>query len=166
MKLIISFFLFLISNFLFSQEIYQNNDVYFDNNIAYKFSNNEKLTGFLEFRDKKNIMSTKEEYNNGVLSKQFKYYKYSSLKKYIPFEEIIFKDGLKYSKTTFHSTEEKSSYTEFDDNGKKKYYEVYKNGKTVLTQNFKNGKLDGKSSCYDKKGNFQEHYYKEGKLIE
>ena len=30
MKIIFIFFLFLISNFLFSQEIYQNKDVYFD----------------------------------------------------------------------------------------------------------------------------------------
>ena len=60
MKIIFIFFLFLISNFLFSQEIYQNKDVYFDNNIAYKVSDNKTISGIVEFRDNKNIIFLKK----------------------------------------------------------------------------------------------------------
>ena len=59
MKIIFIFFLFLISNFLFSQEIYQNKDVYFDNN-AYKVSDNKTISGIVEFRDNKNIIFLKK----------------------------------------------------------------------------------------------------------
>ena len=166
MKTKFIFFLIFFSNFLFCQKILQSKDVYFENNLAYKVKDSQLFTGTVEFTNKRNFIVQKKEYNNGIIEKQINYYKYSSLKKYVPYEIVVFKNYKKFSKTTFHSTEEKSSYTEFDDNRKKKYYEVYKNGKTILTQNFKNGKLDGKASCYDKKGNFQEYYYKEGKLIE
>ena len=165
MKTNFLFILFFISSFLFCQEVIQSNDVYFEGNHAYKVKDSQLFTGFVEFKNGKNYIVQKEEYNNGIIQKQINYYKFSSLKKYIPYEIIVFKNNKKFSKTTFHSTEEKSSYSEFDENGKKKFYEEYKDGKTVLTQNFKNGKLDGKVSCFDKKGIFQEHFYKEGKLI-
>lgn len=166
MKIIFIFFLFLISNFLFSQEIYQNKDVYFDNNIAYKVSDNKTISGIVEFRDNKNIIFLKKEFLNGTLIKLFEYYNVRKMNfREVVAREIEYKNGKIISKIFYRSTGEKFGYIAYDESGKKKLEEYYKNGVLESSTNYKNGKKDGIMICHDKEGNLLQFVYKEGKLI-
>ena len=165
MKIIFIFFLFLISNFLFSQEIYQNKDVYFDNN-AYKVSDNKTISGIVEFRDNKNIIFLKKEFLNGTLIKLFEYYNVRKMNfREVVAREIEYKNGKIMSKINYRSTGEKFGYIAYDESGKKKLEEYYKNGVLESSTNYKNGKKDGIMICHDKEGNLLQFVYKEGKLI-
>ena len=154
-----------ISTFVFSQEKLDVTQVYFENNLAFKNSDNNLFSGVLENYRRKHL-SYSAEYQKGIILKESFYFNYQkNLGIDIPYKEIYYSSGIINKEITFNSKNERTSTTVFDENRKKKYFEQYKNGETILTQNFENGKLHGKATCYDKNGNYQENYFKDGKLL-
>ena len=87
------------------------------------------------------------------------------MNKDVEYKKIYYSKNIKVLEEILHGNGEKFSTTEFDKNGEMKYFELLKNGKIILTQNFKDGKLDGKATCYDKKRNYHENNFKDGKLV-
>lgn len=160
------FYVFIfVSSLVFSQEKLDSKQIYFVNNLAYKIIDNNLFTGVIEDL-KKNHRSYFAECKDGIISQESFYYNFKkNMGKDIEYKKVYYSNNIKSKEEIFHSTSEKHSTLEFDEQGRKKYFELLKNGKIILTQNFKNGKLDGKVTCYDKKGNYQEYFYTEGKLI-
>ncbi|WP_126340489.1 hypothetical protein [Kaistella jeonii] len=142
-----------------------SNEIYFQNNLAHKISDNNLFSGTVE-DFKKSHISYSAEYLDGFLTNESFYYNFQKkLNKDIRYKKIYYSNNLKVKEETFLSTAEKNSTTEFDENGKKKIYEFLKDGKVVFSQNFLNGKLNGKLFNIDKKGDSCISYYSNGKMI-
>ncbi|GEM_PF-1309963 len=167
MKRILFLAFFLSVTYLFSQQVLQRHQIYFDHNIAYRSSDISVFSGIAEFRGTKGFLTRREFYENGIMIKKIIYHTTNLPKNTpeVPFQEINYKNQKIIDKISYSPTGEKYYYTVYDDRGDQKYSEQYRESKLSAIQHFKNGKLDGKISLMDIYGKWTDEYYKDGEFL-
>ncbi len=159
---------FLISSYFFSQQqqVLQSHQIYFDHNIAYRHFDVTVFSGIAEFRENKGILTRREVYENGIMTKKITYYTTNVPKgKEVPYQEIDYADRKMITKTSYRVTGEKYYYVEYKDDGAPEYSEQWRDGQLSAIQYFRNGKLDGKSFVMDTDGKWTEEYYRNGEFL-
>jgi len=155
----------LVTQLLFSQEVLQGSQIYFDHKIAYRGYDVSVFSGTAEYRDDKGVLSRKDVYENGIMIKRMMYYTTN-----IPKGKEIMSQETEYSKRkptiriNYNLNGEKYEYIEYEEDGNRKYSEYWKDGKHTK-QYFKNGKLDGVAITIEKSGDQVEEFYKNGELL-
>ena len=168
MKRIFVLLSFISIHCLYSQQILRSNQIYFDHNIAYRGYDVTVLSGIVEFRDPKGLLTRREIYEHGIMTKKIIYHTTNIEKKNvyaIPYQEINYKDRKIISRISFRPSGDKYYYTEFDEVGNQKYSEQWRDGQLAALQFFKNGKLDGKAAIMDIHGVWTEATYIDGEFM-
>lgn len=159
----LSFILF--TPLLYSQQVLQSNQIYFDHNIAYRGYDVSVFSGISEYRDDKGILGKRDEYENGVMIKRTMYYTTNVEKgQEIPYQETTYKDRKPLVRINYNLSGEKYEYIEYDENSNRKYSEYWKDGKHTK-QYYVDGKLDGIAVTIEKSGDQVEEYYRKGELL-
>lgn len=163
MKKIATFIFIFLSSFFFGQEVLSFDEIYSENNLTYKLSNNELFTGKVQRFKKNNHLVFEIEFENGILKTSTLFYngkeQVESDKKY--FDEngkLVKKEKFSFDKkyiwTTLYNSKEEKILDEEHENGVLKYKCEYLNGKK-----------HGIVYCLKDDGTTSENLYNNGKLI-
>lgn len=163
--LFLTFFLF--ASHLFSQQVLQGHQIYFDHNIAYRSSDVTIFSGTAEFRDSKGFLTRREVYDDGIMVRRILYYTTNLPKNTseATYQDTNYQNRKIVDRTSYRPNGEKYYYVVYDERGDQKYSEQYRDGKLSAIQNFKKGKLDGKISLMDIYGKWTDEYYKDGEFL-
>jgi antitoxin component YwqK of YwqJK toxin-antitoxin module len=156
--------IFLCSlNQLFGQEVVLLKDLYVDNFLFYKVSDNQLFSGNAQKIRKNGHLVYEEFIENGILKKSVSYY--NRTEKPIPaliteYHANSFdrKKEIRYDLS--HQWRESRFY---DINKNKTLIEEYENDKLIYRCEYMNNKKHGTEFCYDKQGNEIKIQYKNGK---
>lgn len=165
MKTIFFLSFILFTQLLFSQEVLQGSQIYFDHNIAYRNYDVSVFSGIAEYRDEKGILGRRDVYENGIMTKRTMYYTTNIPKgKELSSQETVYVNRKPITRINYTLIGEKYEYIEYEEDGNRKYSEYWKNGKHTK-QYFKNGKLNGIAVTIEKSGDQVEEFYKNGELL-
>ena len=158
--LVIIFFTFK----LYSQEILAKEDVYTENNLAYKVGNNQVLTGKIQNFKHKNHLLSEFEFVDGILVKGMVYF--NGKEKIVAEERYFFKIDRKIEKKIKYSLDHKTMWIDyFDEIGNKKLKEIIENGTVIYSCPYNKNKRHGKVFSINEKGEKNECIFENGKLI-
>lgn len=96
---------------LYSQEILNKEDVYTENNLAYKVENNQLFTGKIQYFKNKNHLLSELEFVEGILVKGKVYF--NGKEKIVAEERCFFKNNRKVEKKIKYSLDHKTVWTEY-----------------------------------------------------
>lgn len=158
---------FLSTAYLFSQQVLQSHQIYFDHNIAYRSYDVTIFSGTAEFRDSKGFLNRREFFEDGIMVRRIIYHTTNLPKNAheVPYQDTNYRNRKLIDKTSYRPNGEKYYYVVYDERGDQKYSEQYRDGKLSAIQNFKKGKLDGKISLMDIYGKWTDEYYKDGEFL-
>ncbi|MEN2413469.1 hypothetical protein [Flavobacterium mesophilum] len=167
-KKILLLFLFIsIKSFAQDNQKLTNKDVYSENGLIHRVSNDSLFSGSIEYHRWTNgILLAKDDFQDGYIILNTQYYVKD--KKGIPsrktyyYEHQYFKKK-KQDKLDFDGSIYSSIY--FDENGNKILEEYYSEGKLIYSCQYKDGKKNGKEFCTSKTGEELNFTYENGKKI-
>ncbi len=149
---------------LYSQEILSKENVYAENNLTYKVENNQLFTGKIQNFKHKNHLLSEFEFIDGILIKGSVYF--NGKEKIVAEERYFFKSNRKIEKKIKYSLDHKIIWIEyFDEYGNKKLEEDFKDGILIYSCPYSNNKKHGKEFSINKKGEINECFFENGKLI-
>lgn len=149
---------------LYSQEILTKEDIYSENNLAYKVENNQLFTGKIQYFKHKNHLLSEFEFIEGILVKGKVYF--NGKEKIVAEERYFFKSNRRVERKIKYSLDHKIIWTEyFDEYGNKILEEDFKDGIMIYSCPYSNNKKHGKVFSINKKGERNECVYENGKLI-
>ncbi|WP_242203172.1 hypothetical protein [Aestuariivivens insulae] len=127
-------------------------EVYIDNNLVYKSSNDELLTGIAQSKRKNGHLVYEEEYKNGVILSSNLYYngkeiRVSNKTIYNPNKPLVLSKEIKY-----HLNGEVFETITYNDNGIKILVEQFKNGKLTYSCQYLGKKKNGLELGYGESG--------------
>ncbi|WP_109437036.1 hypothetical protein [Aquimarina sp. AU119] len=151
-KYIWALFLILILNNLIAQEKVSMKDVYVENDLVYKVSDEQLFTGIAQRIRKNGHLVYEESYNTGIIKESNLYY---NSKERIISDKIIYNQKKLYSKEKeirFHLSKDTLRIKTFDDNGKKKLVEEFENNHITYKCEYKGKKKHGLELRYKENG--------------
>ncbi|MFD0990754.1 hypothetical protein ACFQ1R_11650 [Mariniflexile jejuense] len=164
MKNLLILILFFSFNQLISQEKIGINDVYYENYLAYKISNDKLFSGILQKFRKNGHLVYDEIYESGILIKTTLYL--NGKGKPAPFKVILYHEKTFTPKTEIEYRKPPYvEYTHFDINGVKTLNEVYTNDILTYQCKYVNGKKNGVEFCINDDGTKTVKEYINGKKI-
>lgn len=163
---LVFFLIFIACQSIAAQEVVAFDDLYIDEELIYKDSDDSLFTGICEKRRKNGHLVLEEFFKNGVILVS-KYY-YNGQKKimsdsviYNPTKpnkyKVLYRFNLKTQKIS-----EKNSY---DENGKLILVENFKNDKLTYSCEYNGKKKHGREFCYSKDDVPIEFQYINGKKV-
>ena len=158
--------LFLISYCgLYAQEIVAIDEIYFENEIAYKSENDAVFSGQAQKIRKNEHLVYEEYFEKGFLYKSILYYNRTEKPK--PAEIIEFHENSieKKKVTNFGLSNDWLQYEYFDLNGMKTLKEEYLNEKLVYRCEFSENRKHGIEYCLNDEGKESRTKYKNGKKV-
>jgi len=156
---------FVSSYLLNGQETVTDNDIYIENDLIYRFSNDSLFTGKYERKRKNGHLVYDEDFEKGII-KSAKYY-YNGKRKIVS-DSVIYNPIKPFEYKEIYRFNLKSKLYEkesFDDNGKFILKEEFEDGKLTYSCQYNGKKKHGKEFCYSKDGDPLEFEYKDGKKI-
>lgn len=161
----IIFLFLLIFSKISAQERVEFNDIYFQNNSSYKFSNNNLFTGIAEKRRANGHLVYEEDFVDGQLTKSTLYY--NGRGDTIPATEKLYYENSSVLKTKINYGLQNSiiEYIHFDERGQKILSEIYKDKELTYRCEFLNNKKNGKEFCIGKDGTEMIIDYRNGKKL-
>ncbi|ADY29306.1 hypothetical protein [Cellulophaga lytica] len=147
--LILFLSLFYLSR-LSSQQLIDYEDIYLENNLAYKYNDEKLFSGIAQIKKKNGQISYELEYDKGVILSQ-KIYARKKDKGLL--REIIYDPQKPYKELKqlrYFSDVEETKY--FDDKGKRKLIEQRRNGLLFYSCEYLNGKKNGRQICFNDDG--------------
>lgn len=148
---------------LSSQELINYDDIYLENNLAYKYNDEKLFSGIAQIKKKNGQISHELEYDKGVILSQKIYARkkgkgllrkiiYDPQKPYKELKQIRYFSGIEETKC-------------FDDKGKCKLIEQRKNGVLFYSCEYLNGKKNGREICFNDDGTQTIVKFSNGKKI-
>lgn len=168
MKKVVFIIFLVVLNFNFSasaQEVADFNDIYVENDLLYKVSNDSLFTGICERRRKNGHLVVQETVDKGVILTAKHYY--NGKAKRIS-DSIVYNPQTPYKLKTIYRFNLESKLKEketYDDYGKLKLKEEFENKKLVYSCQYNGKKKHGKEFCYSKDGKPLEFEYINGKKV-
>ncbi|CAM1365174.1 conserved hypothetical protein [Tenacibaculum litoreum] len=144
--------MFFTFNELISQEIIGMKEVYIDNNLVYKISNDELFTGIAQSKRKNGHLVYEEEYKNGIILSSNLYYngkeiRVSNKTIYNPNKPLVLSKEIKY-----HLNGEVFETITYNDDGIKILVEQFKKGKLTYSCQYLGKKKNGLELGYGENG--------------
>jgi len=158
-------FLFCSLSQLFSQEIVGIKDLYSENNLIYKISDNQLFSGKAKKVRKNGHLVYEEFIENGSLIKSVSYY--NRTEKPIPAmtTEYYANSFDRKKEIRYDLSQNWNELRYYDRENKKTLIEEYENDKLIYRCEYLNGKKHGTEFCFDKNGNKLKIQYQNGKKI-
>tara|TARA_R110002074_G_scaffold60012_3_gene145652 strand:+ start:737 stop:1258 length:522 start_codon:yes stop_codon:yes gene_type:complete len=155
----------IITQNLIAQELVGFDDLYINENLIYKVSNDSLFTGICERRRKNGHLVLEETFYKGTILNANYYY---NGKQKIMSDSIIYHPKKPYTYKELYRFNLKSQMTEknsYDTNGKLILVENFENGKLTYSCQYNGKKKHGKEFCSSKEGEVLEFEYINGKKV-
>ena len=190
MRRLLLFIAFIFFNQLISQEIVGLNDVYVENDLAYKVTDHQLFTGISQRRRKNGHLVYEEEFKDGIIITSKLYY---NTKNKLISDKTIFNPNRPFVISKEHRFDLDGQIFRtitYNQEGLKILEEQFKNGHLILSSEYKgkkkhgfelgyreneeiliyrceyiNGKKHGKEYCLDEDGTERIRRYHNGKRI-
>jgi len=165
MRNILILLMFFTFNKLISQEKIGLKDVYYENYVAHKVSNDEIFTGITQKVRNNGHLVYDEVYENGILIKSTVYY--NSTEKPIPSRVIFYHEKSFTPKTeiNYGLSQPRIEYIHYNESGKKILNEIYTDDILTYKCEYVNGKKHGTEFCINDDGTKLTIEYNNGKKI-
>ena len=163
MKIIFITIAFLLSSNLIGQDTLDMKEVYIDNDLVYRFSNDERFTGVAQVKRKNGHLIYEEHYNDGVILEDFTYY--NGKEKILAYKTIYHKYKLWVPKKEYGYPKSRKwiDVITYDETGKKILVEQFENDKLTYRCEYSGKKKHGKEFCYSDNGEELHFEYINGK---
>ena len=163
MKIIFILITFFLSSNLVGQDTIDMKEVYIDNDLVYRFSDNERFTGVAQSRRKNGHLVYEERYDDGIIREGLTYY--NGKEKILDYKTVYHKYKLWVPKKEFYYPKSGKwiEITSFDENGKKILVEQFENDKLTYSCEYSGRKKHGKEFCYSDDGEELTFEYVNGK---
>ena len=140
-------------------------EIYFENNLAYKTSDNTVFTGQAQQIRKNGHLVFEQFIESGVLTKSVTYF--NSIEPPAASSVVYFYEKTETPKKeiTYYYGETKVDYEYFDENGEKELEESFENEKLIYQCKFLNGKRHGIEFCITEEGEEMRTEYRNGKKV-
>lgn len=160
------FLLLLLMSFsLFSQESIAMKEIYIDNSLAYRISNQQLFTGVAQSKRKNGHLVYDEKYVNGIITESNLYY--NTKEKLISDKTMYYqqKPFVNEKRIRFHLSKDTLRIISYDTSGKKILIEEFENNRSIYSCEYDGRKKNGKEICIDKNGEKLVFEYRDGKKI-
>mgnify|MGYP003633701505 CR=1 FL=1 len=149
--LVLASFFMLSNHFgLNAQDTIPNEKIYIDNDLAFKYSDGQPFSGVAQIKKKNGRVAFEMEYDDGVILKQYVYYRRKSKELAT---KVIYNPEKPWTELTeiryFSGIEE---WTFYDENGKRTLEEQRKNGKVIYSCEYSGRKKNGQEMCLNDDG--------------
>ncbi|QCW99106.1 hypothetical protein FGM00_02870 [Aggregatimonas sangjinii] len=140
-------------------------DVYMDNLLVYKISDNERFTGIAQEKRKNGHLINEDKYEDGIVQ---------WTKLYFNTKEKLVSDKIVYHKYKLWEDKERIRFRlsqdtlhikTYDENGKKLLVREFENNKLIYSCEYNGRKKHGQEICYDDDGNELVFKYVNGRKI-
>ena len=148
-----------------SQDTLDIKEVYLENELVYKYTDNKRFTGVVQQKRKNGQITFEEVYNDGVILMDYQYFKGHDKK--ICYKTIYnrYKLWAKAKEYYYPISGKWTQITSFDENGTKILVEQFEKDKIIYSCQYSGKKKNGKELCYDDDGNLLVFKYVNGKKI-
>ncbi|TAI46953.1 hypothetical protein [Flagellimonas allohymeniacidonis] len=149
----------------FGQDNLDIKEIYIDNGLVYKVSNNTRFTGVAQKVRKNGHVVFEDFYNDGVILHSINYFNSRNKE---PAAKTIYHKNFVPKQTVKYLSNEKGAWqelTHYDENGLKILEETKRDGIITYSCEFLNGKKHGKEYCFEEDGTKLTFYYRRGKKI-
>ena len=156
----------ILSNFeMIAQDTLDMKEVYIENDLVYKYSNDQRFTGIVQTKRKNGHITFEEEYKDGVILIEYQYFKGKDKK--ICYKTVYnrYKLWAKEKEYYYPYSEEWTQITSFDENGKKILVEQFEKEKLTYSCQYSGKKKNGQELCYDNHGKLMTFQYVNGKKM-
>ena len=160
--------LFVFSCFistLSAQEIVGMKDIYLDNGLIYKVSDNTLFSGQAQKVRKNGHLVYEDYFEHGYILKTVVYYNGTDEPVPAQLVEYYDKSFVVKKETNYGFEKPLTEIKHFDKNGKKSLVEEYESGKLIYRCEYVNNKKHGIEYCLDKNGKELRIPYRNGKKV-
>ncbi len=165
MKNILLIIIFCSFSGLFAQEKVGLKEIYVENDLAYKVSNDQLFSGQAQKVRRNGHLVYEEYYENGIPIKSILYYNGTEKPKPVELIEFYDKTFDKKKVTRYGLSKPTIEYKYYAQNGNKTLIEEYENDKLTYRCEYQNGKKHGIEFCFDDDGKELKIEYRNGKKI-
>ncbi|WP_324026196.1 hypothetical protein QSV08_02245 [Maribacter sp. BPC-D8] len=164
-KIFYAFLFFLIFQDVHSQDTLDMKEVYIENDLVYKYSDNFRFTGVVQLKRKKNEVYFEEVYNDGIILFDYQYFKGSDRKLIYRTDYNRYKPWSKEKAFYYPKSGKWIQITSYDEHGKKILIEKFEKEKLIYSCQYSGKKKNGQEICYDENGNQLIFQYVNGKIL-
>ncbi|WP_282050450.1 hypothetical protein [Maribacter aquivivus] len=148
-----------------SQDTLDINEVYIENDLVYKYSDNARFTGVTQMKRRKREVYFEEVYNDGIILFDYQYFKGSDRKLIYRTDYNRYKPWSKEKEFYYPKSGKWIQITSYDENGKKILVEQFEKEKLIYSCQYSGKKKNGQEICYDEHGNQLIFQYVNGKIL-
>lgn len=165
MRNILILILFFTFNQLISQENIGLKDVYYENDLAHKVSDNKLFSGIAQKVRRNGHLVYDEVYENGILIKSTEYY--NRTEKPIPARVVFYYENSTAPKTKiiYDLSQPRIEHIHYNQYGEKVMNEIYTEDILTYKCKYVNGKKHGTEFCINEDGTILTIEYSNGKKI-
>ncbi len=165
MKNILLIIFICLLNHLSAQEIVGMKDLYIENDLTYKVSDEKLFSGQAQHVRKNGHLVYEEYFDNGKLTKSITYY--NRTKKPMPAREIEYysETQKKRKETNYGLNKTSTEFKYFDKNGEKTLIEEYEINQLIYRCEYQKNKKHGIEYCLNDDGTELRIEYRNGKKI-
>jgi len=165
MKNILLIIFICLLNQLSSQEIVGMKDLYVENDLTYKVSDEKLYSGQAQHVRKNGHLVYEEYFDNGKLTKSITYY--NGTEKPTPATETEYdsETQTKRKETNYGLNKPTTEFKHFDINGNKTLIEQYENEKLIYRCEYQKNKKHGIEFCLNDDGTEMRIEYRNGKKV-
>jgi len=162
----IIFFLFVFISFtVCAQGTLGMKEVYLENDLVYKYSDNERFTGIAQIKKRNGQVIYEEVYKDGVILVDYQYYKGPEKDICYKTEYNRYKLWVKQKEYYYPKSKDRYEVTSFDENGTKILIEQFENEELIYSCQYSGKKKHGEEMCYDDKGDKLIFQYVNGRKV-
>ncbi|WP_299323643.1 hypothetical protein [uncultured Maribacter sp.] len=164
-NIIYAFLFFMIFQDVHSQDTLDMKEVYIENELVYRYSDNFRFTGVVQLKRKKNEVYFEEVYNDGIILFDYQYLKGSNRRLIYQNDYNRYKPWSKEKEYYYPKSGKWTQIISFDKNGKKILVEQFEKEELTYSCQYSGKKKNGQEVCYDKDGNKLIYQYENGKIL-
>ena len=146
-----------------AQDTLDMKEVYIDNDLVYKYSDNERFTGVAQIKRRNGQVTYEEIYKDGVILMDYQYYRGEGKKVCYKTVYNRYKLWVKEKEYYYPKSGKWTEITSFDENGIKILVEQFEKDKLTYSCQYSGKKKHGREFCYDDDGNELIFQYVNGK---
>jgi hypothetical protein len=155
----------LVSVNIASQDTLDMKEVYIENELVYKYSDNNRFTGVAQLKRRNGQFYFEEVYKDGVILFEYQYFKGSDRKLIYKTDYNRYKLWSKEKEYYYPKSGKWTQIISYDKNGKKVLVEQFEKEKLTYRCQYSGKKKNGLELCFDDDGNEIAFQYVNGKKV-
>ena len=148
-----------------SQDTLLFKEVYIENDLVYKYSDDQRFTGVAVKKRKNGNHHCEQYYNDGVILYENTYYKGKDKKLLYKTYYNRYRPWVEEKEYYYRKSKDWLRVTSFNDDGDKILVEEYENGELTYSCQYAGSKKHGIEFCFDEEGNKMGSEYINGKRV-